>query len=236
LKNVFKNILKVSRYGGVFVDYHKPGAPLAQAVSKAMQAEKKGTINVILLQNHGVVMGGENVDEVLHLLEVMTAALSTRPLYETKTVVRDVSSDKEDKIQHSIQLSGQLPQGYVPISDSVLSNLAIHEDLFSRLKSSWAICPDHVVFLGAEPYLYEDEVHFQEQYKTIQPSPLLVFIKNRGVFVCKDFNMAKCLQLRCYYDVMVRQKNNQELNILSHSEIGELLNWDAEQYRMTISK
>ena len=66
--------------------------------------------------------------------------------------------------------------------------------------------------------------------------PDLLFIKDIGVYVAPNFNLAKEAQLRCYYDVISRIKNNQDLSILSNECINELLDWDLEKYRIKNAK
>jgi rhamnose utilization protein RhaD (predicted bifunctional aldolase and dehydrogenase) len=66
--------------------------------------------------------------------------------------------------------------------------------------------------------------------------PELVFICGLGVFALPSFGLAKQAQLRCYYDVLSRQKQHKLLNVLNAEQIAELLNWDAERYRMHLAK
>ena len=66
--------------------------------------------------------------------------------------------------------------------------------------------------------------------------PELVFIENTGVFVRPEFNQAKAVQLRCYYDVISRVAADANLDPLSQSAIDELLNWDAEKLRQQMAQ
>ena len=66
--------------------------------------------------------------------------------------------------------------------------------------------------------------------------PELIFIENIGVFVRPDFNLAKKAQLRCYYDVIARVPSDATLEPLSDEAINALLDWDAEKYRVNLSK
>jgi len=50
----------------VIVDYFKPGSALAAEVSAALSRKPK--VKVIFLRNHGVVVGGANIDEVNQVL------------------------------------------------------------------------------------------------------------------------------------------------------------------------
>lgn len=204
------------------VDYHKPGEDLAHAVSAALN--QNPNVDVVFLQNHGVVIGGEDVAEVNHILNKLTTVLSTLPVCISgkSTLQMPTTLDQCDQ--------------YAFAEDTDVHQLALNAELFNRLDSDWALYPDHVVFLGARPYAYQSWKAFGEENKDRQKQPELVFILGNGVFVMPTFNKAKSAQLRCYYDVLVRQKIGLSIKALTTAQIAELLNWDAEQYRMNLFK
>jgi hypothetical protein len=49
-----------------------------------------------------------------------------------------------------------------------------------------------------------------------------------------SFGFAKQAQLRCYYDVLVRQEIGQSLNTLMPEAVYDIMNWDAEKYRIQL--
>ena len=200
------------------VDYHKPGAALANAVSVALV--QNPNVEVIFLKNHGVVIGGADIDEVSRTLNKLTRALSTPP----------------------IGIGGKSPPipttlvQYTLVEDADVHLLALNTELFNRLDNDWALYPDHVVFLGARAYAYKSWEDFGEENKDGLKLPELVFIKGNGVFVKPSFNKAKLAQLRCYHDVLARQYPHSSIKRLTSAQTAELLNWDAEQYRINLSK
>ncbi|MDN0118620.1 class II aldolase/adducin family protein [Yersinia frederiksenii] len=203
------------------VDYKKPGAELAEAVYSAL--EKIRNANVVFLQNHGVVIGGADVEEIRQTLNTIINTLCI-PLKKQSKILDKINPIQID--DNSI---------YSPVSDACIHELAINLEFFSCLDTHWALYPDHVVFLGAAPNTFESIEDFHDYLTTNIEKPELVFIKNIGVFVNDNFNMAKLEQLRCYYDVLSRINELSKVNILNQSQIGELLNWDAEKYRMHVA-
>lgn len=203
------------------VPYEKPGADLAAAVSLALC----NTVDakVVFLQNHGVVIGGNDIDEIGATLSALTDALRTVPA--------------ECVLPH-LPAPFAINSGdwYVPVGDPALHCLATDAALFARLPSQWALYPDHVVFLGGEAHTYASTEKFQNFLRSSNNLPELIFIQNLGVFIRPNFSIAKQLQLRCYYDVLVRQQQNNIINTLRPQQVSALLNWDAEQYRMGLSK
>jgi rhamnose utilization protein RhaD (predicted bifunctional aldolase and dehydrogenase) len=204
------------------VNYHKPGPDLATAVCTALA--RNPLSNVIFLKNHGVVIGGTDIAEVKRILDTLTKNLNTLPV---------------NNINNSLPASfNELFQGeyYQPVTDSEVHQLALNPDLFDRLATDWALYPDHVVFLGPHAYTYQSPEEFLIKHNAMPAKPELVFILGHGVFVKSTFNNAKHAQLRCFYDVLARQNPDSSLNALNNDQIAELLNWDAEQYRMSFAK
>lgn len=204
------------------VGYFKPGAALANAVFFALQSAPDA--DVVFLANHGVVIGGADITEVNRIL---------------KKLISTLADPSQVDINNQPPLSSiKLERGkeYFPVFDPEVHLLATDIDLFERLIRDWNLYPDHVVFLGARPVCFSNIEFLQEGHADIKSMPELIFIWGRGVFAQPSFGLAKQAQLRCYYDVLSRQKAHKQLNTLSSEQIAELLNWDAEQYRIHLAK
>jgi hypothetical protein len=126
-------------------------------------------------------------------------------------------------------------QEYSPIDIPGIHGLALDPYLFDRIKTDWALYPDHLVFLGHSPTCF-DTVQSLKKYLSGNITPALIFLKGRGVFAKPGFSSAKLAQLKCYYDVIVRQPQHTRLKSLNEQQIAELLNWDAEHYRQQNAK
>jgi|UniRef100_UPI0040474022 rhamnose utilization protein RhaD (predicted bifunctional aldolase and dehydrogenase) len=203
------------------VDYYKPGSELALAIDVTLK--KCPLTDVIFLKNHGIVIGGDNVIDVHEKLCKITDSLTTESaVRKTAPVV----ICKPPKI---------FLHQYTAVDDPFVHQLALDPLLFSRLNRDWALYPDHVVFLGPTPHVYESWARFEDEALSSDLLPELIFLAGEGVFVQKSITRAKLAQLRCYFDVMVRQTSGHPLIGLTNDQIAELLNWDAEQYRMSLA-
>lgn len=211
---------KICSFG--VVDYYKPGADLALAVDAALK--ERPSTDVIFLKNHGVVIGGENVNDVHKTLCKITEPLITEP------VIRKSDCNFISKAPNFF-----LDQ-YEAVADPCVQQLALDPMLFSGLKRNWALYPDHVVFLGPKAYTFQSWSEFEAVTLRYGLFPELLFVGGEGVFAKKSFTKAKKEQLRCYFDVMVRQSDGISLTDLTDNEISELLDWDAEQYRTRLQK
>jgi rhamnose utilization protein RhaD (predicted bifunctional aldolase and dehydrogenase) len=206
-----------SSINAAFVGYHKPGPELAQAIYKALQNTPKA--NVILLQNHGIVLGANSIESIYYLLEKINLAFAPKEVFIIAS--------------SSLTTPTSPAANYTPFSDKEVQALAFESDLFKRLTQGWVLFPDHAVFLGPKANTYSSWKDFENH--TSGEEPELVFIENAGVFVKPDFNKAKTAQLRCYFDVISRLSPNARLEPLSKSAVHALLNWDAEKLRQQMS-
>jgi rhamnose utilization protein RhaD (predicted bifunctional aldolase and dehydrogenase) len=202
------------------VSYQKPGEALAKIVGDTLA--QSPDVQILLLQNHGVVIGGDNIPEIETKLNWLLSKLNT-------DYIEDVGG-----INIPERICAGSVHEYLPVDIPGIHNLAIIQDLFIRVKNDWALYPDHLVFLGHRAYCY-DSIQALQKDLSGNAKPELVFVKNLGVFAKQVFSITKQAQLKCYFDVIVRQPKQESLKVLSEKEIVQLLDWDAERYRQGIS-
>jgi rhamnose utilization protein RhaD (predicted bifunctional aldolase and dehydrogenase) len=209
-------LFKQSDINSIFVDYHKPGPELARAIDQALKSQSSA--NVVLLKNHGIVIGADSIEEIQTLLRAINTVCEPRKI-----------PDEARPLASSSRVNG-----YIPFTDPQVQELALNPNLYKRLQFDWVLFPDHAVFLGPKAFTY----HSWEDYlaRGTDHSPELIFVENIGVFTKPDFGMAKGAQLRCYYDVISRVMPNETLDPLDDAAVHALLNWDAEKLRQQMSK
>lgn len=200
------------------VAYAKPGAALARALVRVL-APKSGT-DVIFLHNHGVVIGGASVEDVEETLERLIRALATPP--------------RNSGPLPALELSALAAHGYQQVTDPGTNQLARDPCLFECLSAAWALYPEQVVFLGAEPVPCARLEDLPAPGGGIATAPP-VFVRGLGVFVPPRFGAARLALLRCYYEVLARQNDIAAIRSLTTAEVAELLDWDAEKYRAKMS-
>ena len=208
--------------GWVCVDYFKPGAELAEAVSKSMETAQN--IDVVFLKNHGVVIGGKNVEQIESILSQLLSSLTV-----------DVAQITSPQLQPVIDLELQA-KGYTQCNDPQINQLALDKELSSRLYDQWSLYPDHVVFLGEEAFIIDQPFSSKKLKDNNSNNPPYVFIIGSGVFEHETLTKAQKEQLRCYYDVLIRQGTSDKLVTLNQQQVRELLVWDAEEYRSKLSR
>ena len=202
----------------VFVDYYKPGAELAACVSAKLTLIPDA--EVIFLKNHGIVIGAPDIPNLDRILQTITKLLFTKPHF-TELIQFDFAIEKSPNI---------FGNDFAFINDPEINRLSTNSYLISRLQNDWALYPDHVVFLG-DKAIVVDETTAECKSKIIDQKPDFIFIKQQGVLEYKAITPAKKTQLRCYYDVLVRQATSEKLESLKQINIQEILNWEAEIFR-----
>lgn len=211
-------------FAWTLVDYHKPGADLAQAIHTKLL--EKPDIQVVLLKNHGVILGAETLVEIDRLLQALNKRLGVEPCLMKSVVIggRGLTSTELDGTSYH----------FYP--DETMHCLASKPELYQRLSDSWAICPDHVVFLGAQAIRIDDLGNLRDILRSVDLAAPFVFVKDLGVLEHCATTPAQRAQLAFYLDVMLRQPPEQALETISHEQITSLLNWDAEKYRQSLNQ
>ena len=118
------------------------------------------------------------------------------------------------------------------IKNNELNGLATNKKLSSRLKTAWALYPDHVVFLGSQAAVFSPVDELQSVAECIYQQSAYIFFLGVGVFESPKATGAQREMLQCYYDVVKRLDVDKELNVLSRSDVDDLLNREDEKYRM----
>ena len=211
-------------FAWALVDYFKPGADLAQAIHAKLL--EKSDVQVVLLKNHGVILGAETLVEIDRLLQALNVRLAKQPRLPNISVTgtRGLTAVALDNMAYRV------------CPDATMHCLACDPKLYERLDESWAICPDHVVFLGAQAMRVDDQAGLRSALSTAYPAPPFVFVKGARVLENCAVTQAQKAQLTFYLDVMLRQPTGQALATLNHDQITSLLNWDAEKYRQLLNQ
>ncbi|MFC3125976.1 class II aldolase/adducin family protein [Pseudoroseomonas globiformis] len=204
-----------------WVPYAKPGLPLTRAVQVVMPARP----DILLLGNHGLVVGGDNAEAAEALLAEVEQRLCWAPRPSS-------SADLVALHRLAACSSGR----YRPAKLAV-AHAAATDPAAARIASQGALYPDHVVFLGVspQPVMSTREAESALSKNREYFAPTIVLVENLGVLIRSDLGagaeeMAACLGL-----VLPRIDPAAPLVFLSAEQEAELLDWDAEKYRQSLN-
>ncbi len=203
-----------------WVPYAKPGIELASALLKKYQETQA---NLFLLQNHGVVISSNSIDELRSIMRELECRLDSAPQFEA-------GDFRFNGINLPNNLGWRLPK-YQDVH--ILALQPIRHYFKER-----AIFPDQVVFLGEKPMIIDDVSFIEKSFTTYLElnscKPEWAIVQDQFVLVPDSFSDGAEELLLCLARVAVRIPFDARICYLSSDAAAELLNWDAEKYRRTI--
>jgi len=204
------------------VDYHHPGLPLARAISPiAVQGE----VDVLILGNHGLVVGAETCEAAEALVNDVEQRLALAP--RAGAAGHDRALD-----QLCLDTDYRRPQ------EALCHKLATDPHNLA-IATRGSLYPDHVVFLGpALPALaHHGSLAAIERRAELGgfPPPVAMLVPGRGTVIRKDASPGAEAMLTCLALVVSRLPLNAAIRYLSSHDEQALLNWDAERYRQQMT-
>jgi len=196
-----------------WIPYCRPGKPLTQAIAAALAHHPA---DVLILANHGLVVGGASPDHAAAL----QAEVSQR-LHQAPRPYIGASMDELSERMMSIA-GARLP--HAPVIHTLATDPWSFE--LAQLPPPY---PDHVVFCGVSPWVATDPS------PPTQDSPYGL-IPGLGVILLSAASEATEAMLQAQAEVYLRIPRGHPVNLLSTSQCAELLNWDAEKYRQALGR
>ena len=190
----------------VFVPYVRPGAPLTRALLDVIRPDT----DVIVLGNHGLVVGGADTGAAGALLAEVSRRLR-RPVRAAPPA--------------DLAALARAAEGteYRPVADQAAHGTATDPTSLAVARLG-SLYPDHVIFLGTG-------------IATAPPRHpgALWAVPGAGVLLHQDATPGAVALARCLADVCARLDPAEPLVTLTPAQDAELLGWDAEKYRQALN-
>jgi rhamnose utilization protein RhaD (predicted bifunctional aldolase and dehydrogenase) len=203
-----------------WIPYVRPGLPLTRAVQNVMRSG----LNVLVLGNHGLVLGADSMDEVFELLD----ELENR-LYRLR---REPSKLDKKELKTLLRQTDYLPSKF-----SLVHSLAFDPIALSIVTKN-PIYPDHIVFLGPGPMLImtgDDLLDYLNRGGR-DPEYKVIIVKDIGVIKHHSLSESAEEMLHCLANVLLRIQAGEKLRHLTDQEEAEITGWDAEKFRRSKQK
>ena len=203
-----------------WIPYIMPGIKLAKAVRSVMKEKP----DVLVLANHGLVVGGETSEQALELLMLVEERMSR--------ILRKTIAIDNSRLLSIINKSKYRMPKY-----KIAHSIAI-DDLALKTVKIGTLYPDHVVFLGAGPMniLSINKLESFINKPSYVDSHPIVIVRGFGVVVSHNFSENSESMLYCLASVLLRIQPNEKLNYLTQEDEMDLMGWDAEKYRQSIQR
>ncbi len=203
----------------VFVPYKRPGVPLTNSMKRLI----KSNTQIIILENHGLIVAGDNLEKTYDLLVNIHNKLDylynkNFPLY-----------DKKGEVEVT---------GYLPKNNEKYNIFRTSDQKLIKIFSK-SLYPDHVIFLGPGIPVFKsaddaNNFNLELKKKDVNLPPFLI-IQKYGLFQSSNCIDAAGEMMDCFTEILLRLKLDNEIQFLTQEQENELLNWDAEIYRQTIN-
>lgn len=217
----------------LWIELVKPGFILAKIVRQrlALQQKETGkTANVIFLQNHGVFVGGESLEEIASLYDSMFKTIEDQLVRKPDFTPVAMDAKKQASIVATLEeLAGQT---IFPVLNQELVHYLTSADAFAPVASSFT--PDHIVYSGFKPlWVGEDESvakAFGKYEKLYGNEPKVICVQNTGVFSVGEKPLPLFLDT---VRVSVYTESFGGPQFMDEDMILFIRNWEVEKYRST---
>jgi rhamnose utilization protein RhaD (predicted bifunctional aldolase and dehydrogenase) len=202
-------------YSWAWINYQRPGAPLANAVSHVFENSMP---DVLLLENHGVVVGAD------------TPAAAEARLRDVKRrlelPVRFMPAARAEKLT--------LHQSAAYEAMLEISGFALDAEL-AHIATAGPLLPDQVVFLGGAFCACESGEGLEAAARRKAKcglNPIVMLVPGVGVFAARGRSHSADSVIMAVFEVIRRIPRGAKARTLSRDSAAELLAWDAEKYRL----
>lgn len=199
--------------------YVHPGRRLADAIGNSRSGPD---LDILLLENHGVVIGADDATHLLRLLSEVERRLEspTRPMPCSRVRLEE----------------GALPSWHQQQDD--VGCLASDPDAL-RIAAGGTLYPDHCVYLGPSVAVANDLNSVGDSLAAYEarygfPAKAL-FLREVGAFLREPAREEARAMLRCLVQIVSRIEVGAKVQYLPLHEVNSLMHWDAEHYRRSIA-
>lgn len=247
----------------LWIPYTDPGLPLARAIRDARSAYAQRTgrtpARAILLQNHGLIVGGDTAAEIDGLSHEITARIAEhaagRPAFSWGVVERLEGALGGDIVAALRTAIGRLltadssPRAVV-FDDSPLAVGVAGSELGHRFANGGPLTPDQIVYAGSWPLVVETipadggaaaaalEAALDERATRDVDPPVIVLVAGLGLFAVGDTERQADTARKLYIDGLRIASGAHQLGgvrPLAPAERQFIERWEAEAYRRHVA-
>ncbi|HEV8147583.1 MAG TPA: class II aldolase/adducin family protein [Bryobacteraceae bacterium] len=202
-----------------WIPYVHPGLILAQRIRDLLPQRP----DVLILGNHGLVIGAEDCDSAQALLDEVELRLALPP--------RGTPAAKPRALP---EVAGWQPAQYEEAHTLAMDAFSI------RAAAGGTMYPDHCVYLGPSVAVATPEESPENTVKRYESQqgvlPKVLVIPGKGVLIPTDLPRAGRELLICLQRVTERIDKQAPFGYLDAAEVARLMNWDAEKYRIQLAR
>ncbi|MFW5732167.1 MAG: SDR family NAD(P)-dependent oxidoreductase [Planctomycetota bacterium] len=249
----------------LWVPFVEPGYILAQTIRDGLatlRAAGKDAPTAIIMQNHGLIVGGETLDEIRRktdrVLETLARRVSLDAPADAFAPCRPPADDEADTALRTVMpaLRGLLADSdtlkIVTIDDSPLARAIASSDAGRDAATGGPLTPDQIVYCGSFPMLFApdaaedtaetvrrltDAIDAHRQAHSLPPR--VVILRGVGILAVGD-DIARARTVRdVFYDAMLISAGAERaggIAPLRAEHRAFIEGWEAEAYRASLAQ
>lgn len=221
----FENLsLKMSEHNWTFVNYKEPGLKLAKEVSAKI---KDKDIDVVILLNHGLIVGAESSKEVVSKHNKVV-----EKFYRNSRKTPKLDNHKLNQI--ITKLNNETGKLWRLPKSNLIHTLATDNWSF-KIAKKLPLYPDHIVFCGKKAlcFSYSD---FSKVDKEILINQKYIIVKNIGVFLNESSTFATEEMLEGQAYIHLSMPTGVKIKTLTKAQCSDISELDSEKYRINMIK
>ncbi len=203
-----------------YLAYCRPGVPLSQALSRLVERDRP---DVLILGNHGLVVGADDMDEAEALIREVERRLALPP--------RPAGAADHGRLSALAAGAAYRPAAFAECHRAALDPRSL------EIAAGGSLYPDHVVFLGSGAHvLAEGDSPAAVAARAVAKdlSPPIILVPGAGCLMRRDLPAGAEAITRCLGLVAERIPDGAAVRYLAPDEEAALLDWDAERYRKSL--
>lgn len=229
----------------LFIEYIDPGYVLFKKVAQEIKAyqEKNGKVpQIILLENHGIFVSGNTVDEIKSIYtDVEMKILSYIGYGIPKINPKEFNPGHE--LRQVYSKSNEMDTVIKAYSDPIIDEFVMDINAFSEIAT--AFTPDHIVYCKSK-YLFIDDFStgnletkipaFSQQYGFL---PRIIGMKNKGLVILGDSEKSVAITFELILNMIKISWLARKLGSskpMTQKQIAFIENWEVENYRKKMAK
>ena len=209
-----------------FVPYIKPGIKLSRLILKIKSKED----NVFILQNHGLIVCGDDLEEIKKLNFKIRKCLQNE-------LNKNIIVKSKDNSNYEMNLKNTQ---YKLLDEDYAFDLANNKSWLKKI-SLGAFLPDVLVFLGPKILQIkpdEKKLSFKlnKLSKLSLPFNSCIILSGYGVIIRNDSLNGTIEMIKLLSELMHRVPEKEKLEYFNDGQVLSLLNWEAEHYRQKLNQ
>ena len=224
----------------LFVPVVNPGYILAKTVNEMLAEHRAagGTDQIIFLENHGLFIQADTIEEIDQLYRRVVSAIAAKVTREPAARLEEPVSPTPAEVAHALRAEGEFVVSGGINADILMFSADAHS--FAPLALSFT--PDHIVYCGFKPLFCADTDRLVRDYRAFSEAhgtPPKVLVLQGGGFYTLGKSLKSAELIRdVFFDgvrIAVYTESFGGYSFMPADKIDFIRNWEVEQYRSSIS-